>query len=97
MSRVYQTQDYLVIELHYETDISADIATAAIKYEDPNGTEGSWAATHDAVNKKFSYSLPLGSPLAVAGRWTVWNFATMTDGRVIPGDPFKFKVSTEGE
>lgn len=97
MAKIYKTQDYLMIELSYEADVSSDIATAQIKYEAPDGTTGIWTATHDSINKIFRYSLPLGEPLNVNGRWTVWNYATMTDGRVLPGDPHKFLVSTEGE
>ncbi len=94
MARIYQTQDYLRIELSYTVDVAID--TAVIKYIDPDETEGEWVATVDELNKLIYYDLPSGLPLGIAGRWTVWSVATADDGRIIPGDTFKFMVYTEG-
>lgn len=94
MARIYQTQEYLRIELSYTADIT--IVSAVIKYVDPNGDEGEWTAIVDEPNKVIYYDLPVGSPLGVVGRWTVWNVATADDGRTIPGDTFKFMVYAEG-
>lgn len=96
MSRIYKTQDYLRIELSYEADVSSDINTVVIKYIDPLGGTGQWNAIHDALNKKVVYNFPQGEFLDIEGRWTIWSVATMNDGRILPGDPFKFPVSTEG-
>lgn len=104
MSKVYDTQDYLTIELTYYNendaekgleDISDDIVSAVIKYE-VGTSSGEWAATVDKVNKTISYSLPVGSPLAIPGRWTVWAESAMVGGGVIQSTPFKFVVFEEG-
>ena len=95
MQQIYTTQDYLRIELYFEEDIAESIASAKIKYVDPDGTAGSWNASVDTINKKIYYDLPPGSPLGVAGTWTVWSYLTMTDGRFLPGTKSQFKVSEE--
>ena len=96
MSKVFKTQDYLKIELSYQEDISASISSAVIKYIKPDGTTGSWNAIHSPSTKTISYATPLGSPLNQAGKWSVWSYATMNDGRHIPGEVFKFTIFEEG-
>lgn len=96
MSKVYTTQDYLKIELTYQEDVASNIASAVIKYIDPEGATGTWTAVHTPSTKTISYNLPVGNPLDVAGKWTVWSYATMTDGRKLPGETFKFRIDEEG-
>jgi len=96
MSRVYETQDYLRIELTYTADVGGSIASAVIKYRDPDGLEGQWIATNNEADKYIYYELPAGSPLGVVGTWEVWSVATMDDTRVLPGSIFRFKVFEEG-
>jgi len=92
---IYVTQDSLVIQLSYTADIASSIASAVIKYEN-NETSGEWAAVHNAASKTVSYTLPKGSPLAVSGGWKFWIYATLTDGRVIPGTVVEHDVLIEG-
>lgn len=92
MEKIYTTQDYLRIELYFEEGIENNILSSKIKYIDPNGTIGEWNASLDAENKKIYYDLPKGSPLGIAGKWTVWSVVTMLDGRIMPGSKSYFTV-----
>lgn len=96
MSKVYSTQDYLRIELVYEEELPDTVASVKIKYIDPNSTEGEWEAEHDALNQIIYYDVPAGEPLEVSGKWTVWSFVTMDDGRVLPGSPCTISIYEEG-
>lgn len=96
MGKVYDIQDYLRISATYTTDIKGNINSVKLKYIDPEGVEGEWDANHDTVSKTIYYDLPQGTPLGKAGTWTVWSFLTFEDGRVIPGNPFKFRILEEG-
>jgi hypothetical protein len=40
--------------------------------------------------------VPAGHPLGVTGKWTVWSFVTMTDGRELPGSPCSINIYAEG-
>ncbi len=96
MNKIYSTQDYLRINLYYEEDIEDSIGSVKIKYITPDGTTGEWEAVHDSVNKLIYYDLPQGEPLGIPGKWVIWSYATMDDGRVIPGTPCNFIVYAEG-
>ena len=96
MGKVYNTQDFLYIKAEYTADISDQLASAIIKYVDPDGTEGQWApCTIDSLNKQIIYSNEVGNKLKI-GKWKAWSFATATDGRVIPGEPDTFIIKLEG-
>lgn len=97
MSRIYTTQDYFLIELTYNTTLVGTVANVKIKWQAPDDTTGEWNAVHDSVNKKISYQSPVGEALLVPGRWSVWNYVTFSDGRVLPGRKFKFLVKEEIE
>lgn len=95
MGKVYNTQDFLAIKSQYSRNISSQIASGVIKYIDPDGLTGQWDAIHDSANKQFVYEPPLGTTLK-AGRWKAWSYATMLDGRHIPGEPDTFLIRVEG-
>ena len=97
MGKVYNTQDFLYIKAeYYNAFISDQLASAVIKYVDPDGYEGQWAPCDiDAVNKQIIYTNPIGNKLK-KGKWKAWSFATATDGRVIPGEPDTFIIKQEG-
>ena len=98
MGRVFKTQDYLRVQGEYQEDVAeTEIASATIKYKDPNGTEGEWDATHDSVNRLVYYDLPLGTNLGTAGIWSFWNYYIMVDGRVIPGETWRQRIYSEGD
>lgn len=96
MGKIFDTQDYLRIQLAFTADIEDDITSAVIKYIDPDGDEDEWVASIDTVNKTIYYELPQGSPLNKPGLWTVWSVVTMDDGRILVGSIAKFKVFAEG-
>jgi len=94
--KIYKNQDYLTIKLHLGCDLS-DATSVLIKYRDPNGTEGSWAATIEDEDEGIVYkTFALGSTLSVSGTWTFWAYVTFTDGRVAPTEPFEYEVCDEG-
>jgi hypothetical protein len=95
MGKAYNSQDFLAIKCEYTSNIQNLIASAVIKYVDPDETEGEWPAIHDPINRLIIYDLPNGTTLA-DGKWKAWSYATMTDGRVIPGEPDFFTIHTEG-
>jgi hypothetical protein len=96
MGNIYTTQDSLRISLTYTADISDDISSVKIKYISPSEVEGEFNATHDAENKKVYYDLPQGTYLDEVGAWRFWIYATMTDGRVIPGEVVEQEILEEG-
>jgi hypothetical protein len=97
MSDAFSTQDYLRISAKYTANVSEQIAEVKLKYINPNKLRGEWPAVHDAANKTIYYELPLASPLLLSGQWKIWSFATMADGRKLPGKPFTINISKEGE
>lgn len=106
MGKVYTTQDSLRIELSYKTgdheqdlNIAENIVSVIIKYikPGPDGGTGQWDAVHDTVNFSIYYDLPLGEYLTPKGSWRVWSVATMSDGRVLVGEPARFLILNEGQ
>jgi hypothetical protein len=96
MAKIYDVQDSLQISLTYTADVASSIASVKIKYIDPEGTDGEFTAIHDPVNKKVYYNIPKDSPLTVVGGWRFWIYATMTDGRVLPGEVVEYEITEEG-
>ena len=96
MGKVYNTQDFLYIRAEYTANISDQLASAIIKYIDPDGTEGQWSpCIIDTLNKQVVFDNPIGNKLKV-GTWKAWSYATAKDGRVIPGGPDTFIIKLEG-
>ena len=96
MGKIYNTQDSVRIELSYVTDITADIASVVIKYASPTGVIGQLSGAHVPAEKKVTYNFPKGFFLNEVGEWRFWLFATMTDGRVIPGEVHFEEIYEEG-
>lgn len=106
MGKVYTTQDSLRVALSYKTDnlaetenIRDNIVSVIIKYikPGPDGGTGQWDAVHDTVNFSIYYDLPLGEYLTPKGSWRAWSVATMSDGRVLVGEPARFLILNEGQ
>jgi hypothetical protein len=96
MGKVYKNQDYLRIVAHIGQTLS-DAQSILIKYKDPNGQEGSWAASiSDTLGGVVYRDFASGSPLSVSGTWTFWAYVTFNDSRVAPGEPFEQMVYDEG-
>lgn len=95
MGKIYSNQPF-AIELSY-TELPGTVESVAIKYRNPNGRSGSFAATHDAQNKKISYTSIAEETLKYAGTWRFWAQVTLTSGAVYPGEPVVAVIYKEGE
>ena len=74
------------------------VDSVSIKYQDPYGQEGSWAATvSDTLNGIVYKDLTVGSPLETPGVWTFWAYAEFSDGRVGIGKAFQKTIKEEGD
>ncbi len=96
MGQVYNTQTFYNIIAEYTKDVSDIIASAVIKYIDPDGIEGQWSPTTvDILNKQIVYNNPDGITLK-EGDWRAWSYVITTNGRILPGKPDKFTIKVEG-
>ncbi len=96
MGHVYNTQTFYNIIAEYTKDVSDVIASAVIKYVDPDGNTGQWSPTTiDALNKQVVYNNPNGFTLK-AGSWKAWSYAITTNGGTLLGKPDKFIIKGEG-
>jgi hypothetical protein len=89
------TQDYLKFTHGYTVDPADTVTSAVCKYIKPDGTEGSWTAVVDGVNKKVTATIPKGEPLSMTKIWFCWFVLTMTDGRILPCKRFTIEVVEE--
>lgn len=95
--KIFKNQDYLFIRVFIGYDLS-DATAVLIKYKDPNGNEGSWAATIEDESKGIVIrTFTAGSPLNVSGKWIFWAHVTFTDGRVAPCKSFTETIYDESE
>lgn len=95
MSRIYNTQTKLTIEIDSESSLDG-VVLAIIKFKQPNKILGEWIGEIDVPEDNVvSYTIPEDEPL-IAGTWTMWLHLTFEDGRVLIGEAFKFKVYKEG-
>jgi len=95
MDQIYNKQDFLIIESSFGQSPGA-ISKAYIKYKKPSGSMGQFLATVDEENNMFYYLLKRGEYLE-AGTWTFWNYAVMSDNRVLPGTPWTYVITEEGK
>ena len=95
MGKIYNTQTDLVIYL--ETGVSLSGATdLKIKYRNPEGTVGEWAATiEDEAKGIIKYNVV--SPLEFDGTWTLWAKVTTAGGSVSVGEATQILVYNEGK
>jgi len=96
MNRVYQNQTKLT--LIFEADESLEgVTDMLVKYKKPDKTEGQWIGTiTDIDNGVIHYEIETQNDLDQLGLWTVWPYATFADGKSLPGDASKMRVSKEG-
>lgn len=96
MSRVYQYQTKLT--LIFEADESLEgVTEMLVKYRKTDKTEGQWVGEIiDIENGVIHYEIQTENDLDQLGLWTVWPYATFADGRSLPGDASKMRVSKEG-
>jgi len=95
MNKVYVNQSALRIQMDTLQDVS-DAGTVQIKYIKPDGTTGTWAASKISdENTKIYYDLT-GTELDQAGIWILYAYATFSDLRSAPGEPYRMRVYAEG-
>ena len=93
MGKIFKNQDYLRIKLSFTENttygIPEDIASAVIQYKNPAGSTGDLTGTVDATGMTVHYDFSTDETLSdygEAGKWYFRNVATMTDGRILPGE-----------
>ena len=97
MSKIYKNQSDLRFELHCSADLS-DAASQRIKYVDPDGGTGSWAA--DVLNVTLGYihyDVTGTGDINIRGRWRLWAWLNFTSGGTLPGEPDEVMVYDEGD
>jgi len=93
--KIYVGQESLDLILNTNTDLST-ASNLKVKYKKPDDSTGSWTATlYNTTYIKKAF-IAAGGELDQAGTWTFWAYATMSDGREIPGDPAKVTVREQG-
>lgn len=92
--KIYVGQTALQIQLDTKIDLTL-MQSALIKYNDPDGNAGSWAAS--LIDLAIDGIIGTASePTLIEGLWKVWSHITFTDARTAPGDPVTFYAYTEG-
>ena len=92
--KIYVGQTALTMKLDTKISLST-AATAVMKYEKPDGTEGQWVCATD-VDGYISYNIVNATDLDQAGVWKRWAEITFTSGKWAPGDPVTFIVYNVG-
>lgn len=99
MPKIYKNQENLRIKLTTGVSI-VDATIKKIKYEKPDGTEGSWnAEVEDATNGIIYYDVKItanGADIDQVGIWKFWAFITFSDGRSAPGEVIEQRIYAEG-
>lgn len=93
MNTIYTNQDFWKIESYYD-ESPGNISEAYIKYISPSSVSGEFSAINDTVNKLF-YHIGELEEFLEAGKWTIWNYAIMEDGRIAVGDKWSFTVKEQ--
>lgn len=96
MTNIYVGQSALRFSARTGTSLS-DVALCEIRFEKPDGIQGSWEAfVSNAERGVVSYDL-LGNELDLSGWWRFWVFVIFDDGRAAFGDAVKIFVRQEGK
>lgn len=97
MSKIYQGQTSLKIQLTCEKDVT-DAQETKIKYQKPDGDTGSWdASVSDATNGVLYHNISEATELDQTGWWLFWAYVKFADGRDANGEPVQVKVYAVGE
>ena len=91
---IYVGQESLLMKLNTNIDLSG-ASSVKIKYRKPDATEGSWTGTVSGTYVTKAFIADEGE-LDTAGNWVFWSWATMADGRTIPGKPVEYYIKLEG-
>ena len=95
MAKIYAGQDFR-LRLATATDLST-ATSVVIKYFKPAGASGSWAGTIASTAATVVYcDLAVSTTTGQQGFWTVWAYATFSDGTIGIGEPVRMQLYTEG-
>ena len=95
MGRVYRTQNALRIIADTDVNLTS-VLDQRIKYVDPDGTTGSYAASVLSVTGGTIY-FDLVATLGVDGNRKFWSWVKFSDGRTAPGKTDRHRIFREGE
>ena len=96
MSRIYEGQSYLRIQLTCSQNITGALAKR-IYYEKPSGTSGYWDATAltEATGVMY-YDVALVTEIDQIGWWKFWTYVQFADSRIAYGEVVKQLISEVG-
>ena len=80
--------------------VGQDVAGASckIKYKDPDGTAGEFAA--DIVTEatgEIQYITTAATDIGKKGNWTFWGHVTFAGGSIAAGEPYQQYIYDEGQ
>ena len=75
-----------------------DVASAVIKYFDPDGEQGSFPGTVESPTSDgyITYKTLAPTDLYKAGAWRFWAYVTMNDGGTIASDTYETQIYAQG-
>lgn len=95
MGKKYTTQPFK-IELSYDT-LPENTESASIKYINPRGQRGTFAATLDTEKKCVVYESAAGEHLKFAGIWKFWSVFHVSGNESFPGESIQERIYVEGD
>jgi hypothetical protein len=95
MARIFKGQSALRLTLKTFTDLEG-ILSAVIKYLNPDGSIGEFAAGVADMGKGVIFHECIEGELNVSGWWSFWAFITFADGRTAAGEAAKVYIWQEG-
>ena len=95
MGNVFVGQTALRITLRTFCDLG-NVEKAIIKYLNPNGSAGEFAAVVDENAKGNIHHDCIAGDIDVSGWWSFWAVVTMGDGRVAVGETSRVFVRRQG-
>ncbi len=75
-----------------------DVASAVIKYYDPNGVQGFFPGTIESptTDGYITYKTTSVEDLFMSGKWRFWAYVTMNDAGTIASDMYETMVYEQG-
>ena len=95
MAKIFKGQTALRITLKTFTDLE-DAVVAVIKFCNPNGFIGEFAAAVGDMTKGVIFHEGIEGDLDISGWWSFWAFVTFADGRTAAGETAKVYIWNEG-
>jgi len=94
MGKIYAGQTALTITVTVGQDVTG--GTCLIKYQKPDDTCGSFAATIiTASTGIIQYVVTSVNDIDQSGEWMFWGYVTFASGTVAAGEPYKELIYAE--